>query len=253
MKLKDTAVVVTGGASGLGGATADYFASQGAKVTIFDLNEELGTAHAAKIGGAFAKVNVASEDDVKAGLDIAEAAHGVTRILVNCAGIIGAGKIVGRGEAMPLDRYKAAIDVNLVGSFNCMRLVAERLIQKAEPIDGERGVLISTASIAGYEGQVGQVAYAASKGGIIGMTLPVARDLARDLIRNMTIAPGTFMTPMLAAVPDEVRAALAANVPNPSRLGDPVEFAKLAQHIAENPYLNGEVIRIDGALRMQPK
>lgn len=252
MKLENTAVVITGGASGLGGATAEYFASRGAKVTIFDLNEEQGQAHADKIGGVFAKVNVASEEDVKAGLDKAEAAHGTTRILVNCAGIIGAGKIVGRGEAMPLDRYKGTIEVNLVGSFNCMRLVAERLA-KADEIDGERGVLISTASIAGYEGQMGQVAYAASKGGIIGMTLPVARDLARDKIRNMTIAPGIFMTPMMEAVPEDVRAALAANVPNPSRLGDPVEFAKLAEHIAENGYLNGEVIRMDGALRMQPR
>ncbi|WND03146.1 SDR family NAD(P)-dependent oxidoreductase [Temperatibacter marinus] len=252
MKLADIGVVVTGGASGLGGATAEYFAAQGAKVTIFDLNEEAGHKQAEKIGGQFAKVNVADEASVRSGLDLAETAHGITRVLMNCAGIIGAGKTVGRDGAMPLDKYKAAIDVNLVGSFNCIRLVAERLC-KADPIDGERGILISTASIAGYEGQIGQVAYAASKGGIIGMTLPVARDLSRDLIRNMTIAPGIFMTPMLAAVPDEYRQALAANVPNPSRLGDPEEFARLAEHIVENQYLNGEVIRLDGALRMQPK
>lgn len=251
MKLDGTGVIITGGASGLGGATARFMASKGAKVTIFDVNEDQGQAHAAAIGGQFCQVDVASEAAVQAGIESAEKAHGITRILVNCAGIIGAGKIVGRGQAMPLAQFQTTITVNLVGSFNCMRLVAERLVT-ADPVDGERGVLISTASIAGYEGQMGQVGYAASKGGIIGMTLPVARDLAKDKIRNMAIAPGIIDTPMLAGLPDNVHAALCETVPL-NRLGDPAEFAALVAHIAENQYLNGEVIRLDGALRMQPR
>ncbi|MBK5921906.1 3-hydroxyacyl-CoA dehydrogenase [Rhodothalassium salexigens] len=253
MDIKGLAAVVTGAASGLGEATARALAARGAKVTLFDLNEDRGRRVAQEIGGLFHRVDVSSEADVTAGLDAGEAAHGTARVAVSCAGIGPAAKTVSRGEAHPLDSFKKVIDVNLVGTFNVLRLAAARMAA-AEPVDGEeRGVIVNTASIAAYEGQVGQAAYAASKGGVVGLTLPVARDLADKQVRVMTIAPGLFLTPLLLGLPQEVQDSLGRTVPHPHRLGDPGEYAKLACHIVENPMLNGEVIRLDGALRMQPK
>jgi len=254
MDVSGLGVVVTGGASGLGGATAAALAAKGAKVTIFDLNEELGSAHAATIGGQFHKVNVADAENVIAGFDAAETAHGVTRVLVNCAGIAVAVKTVGRDGAHSLELFQKVIDVNLNGTFNCIRIAAERM-SKAGRIEGseEGGVIINTASVAAYDGQIGQAAYSASKGGVVGMTLPIARDLARDGIRVNTIAPGLFHTPLFHGLPEDAVAALSKSVPNPSRLGDPKEYGALAAHIVENAYLNGETIRLDGAIRMAPK
>jgi NAD(P)-dependent dehydrogenase (short-subunit alcohol dehydrogenase family) len=253
MDINGVAAVVTGGASGLGGATARMLAANGAKVTIFDLNEEAGAASAAEIGGLFAKVNVTDEESVMAGLDAAEAAHGVARILVNCAGIAPAIKTVGRGNVPhPMADFRRAIEINLVGSFLTLSQFAARLVA-ADAIGEERGVIINTASVAAYDGQIGQVAYAASKAGVVGMTLPVARDLARDRIRVMTIAPGIFWTPMLAGLPQAAQDSLGTQVPHPSRLGKPEEYALLAHSIIINPMLNGETIRLDGAIRMAPK
>ncbi len=253
MDINGVAAVVTGGASGLGGATAKMLAAHGAKVTIFDLNEEAGQATAAEIGGLFVKVNVTDEDSVMAGLDAAEAAHGVARILVNCAGIAPTIKTVGRENVPhPMADFRRAIEINLIGSFQTLSKFAARLVA-ADPIGEERGIIINTASVAAYEGQVGQVAYAASKGGVVGMTLPVARDLARDKIRVMTIAPGIFWTPMLAGLPQAAQDSLGTQVPHPSRLGKPEEYAQLAQAIIINPMLNGETIRLDGAIRMAAK
>jgi NAD(P)-dependent dehydrogenase (short-subunit alcohol dehydrogenase family) len=253
MDITGVAAVVTGGASGLGGATAKMLAAHGAKVTIFDLNEEAGQATAAEIGGLFVKVNVTDEDSVMAGLDAAEAAHGVARILVNCAGIAPTIKTVGRENVPhPMADFRRAIEINLIGSFQTLSKFAARLVA-ADPIGEERGIIINTASVAAYEGQVGQVAYAASKGGVVGMTLPVARDLARDKIRVMTIAPGIFWTPMLAGLPQAAQDSLGTQVPHPSRLGKPEEYAQLAQAIITNPMLNGETIRLDGAIRMAPR
>ena len=253
MELNGIGAVVTGGASGLGGATAALLASSGAKVTILDLNAEAGEAHAREIGGQFAPVDVASETSVAEGLAAAEAAHGVSRVLVNCAGISLAMRTVGR-DAAPhaLDRFRRVIEVNLIGTFNAISKFAARLSREA-PIDEERGVIVNTASIAAFDGQIGQAAYAASKAGLAGLTLPVARDLAQHGIRVMTIAPGLFLTPMLAALPEDVQASLASQVPFPSRLGRPEEFAMLVRDIVQNPMLNGETIRLDGALRMAPR
>ncbi len=254
MDVKDLGVVVTGGASGLGGATAAKLALLGAKVTIFDLNEELGASHAAAIGGLFCRVNVADEADVIAGFDAAEAAHGTTRVLVNCAGIAVAVKTVGRDGAHTLELFQKVININLGGTFNCIRIAAERMCA-AGRLDGseEGGVIINTASVAAYDGQIGQAAYSASKGGVVGMTLPIARDLARDGIRVNTIAPGLFQTPLFQGLPEDAVAALSKSVPNPARLGDPKEYGSLAAHIVENAYINGETIRLDGAIRMAPK
>ena len=254
MDLNGIGVVVTGGASGLGGATAAELASAGAKVTIFDLNEELGQAHAEAIGGQFVRVDVSSEADVLAGFDAAEAAHGLTRVLVNCAGIAVAVKTVGKEGAHSLDLFKKVVDVNLNGTFNCIRIAAERM-SRAGRIEGseEGGVIINTASVAAYDGQIGQAAYSATKGGVVGMTLPIARDLARDGIRVCTIAPGLFKTPLFEGLPEEAVAALSVSVPNPSRLGQPAEYGMLARQIVENPYLNGETIRLDGAIRLAPR
>ena len=253
MKIDGLGAIVTGGASGLGEATARELAAAGARVTLFDLNEERGEAVAAEIGGLFHKVNVASEDDVTVGLDAAEAAHGCPRIVVSCAGIGPPNKTVSRGQPHPLAAFQNVIDVNLVGTFNVLRLAAARMCGH-DPVDAqERGVIINTASIAAYEGQIGQIAYAASKGGVVGLTLPAARDLADKQIRVMTIAPGLFLTPLLLTLPQEVQDSLGRTVPHPHRLGDPGEYARLVCHIAENAMLNGEVIRLDGALRMQPK
>ncbi|GEQ98379.1 3-hydroxyacyl-CoA dehydrogenase [Iodidimonas gelatinilytica] len=252
MQLKDTAVIVTGGASGLGGATSRHFAAKGAKIAIFDLNAEKGAALAAEIGGLYAQVDVTDEASVSAALDMAQNAHGTARILVNCAGIGAAAKTVSRGEPHPLDSFKKVIEVNLIGTFNCIRLVAARMIS-AELMGEERGVIINTASIAAFDGQIGQVAYAASKGGIAGLTLPVARDLADKQIRCTTIAPGLFLTPLLMGLPEDARISLGKSVPHPARLGDPSEYALLAEQIVQNPMLNGETIRLDGALRMAPR
>lgn len=253
MDIANLAAVVTGGASGLGQATARMLAANGARVAIFDLNEEAGRAVAGEIGGVFVSVNVADDASVAAGLDAAEKAHGVARILVNCAGVAPAIKTVGRDNVPhPLDAYRRTIEINLIGTFAVIAQFAARLAA-ADPIGEERGVIINTASVAAYDGQIGQAAYASSKGGVVGMTLPVARDLAGLNVRVMTIAPGIFLTPMVEAFPQNVQAALGAQVPHPSRLGKPVEYAQLAESIIRNPMLNGEVIRLDGAIRMAPK
>ena len=255
----DIAAVVTGGASGLGEATARALAQAGVKVALFDMNAVRGEQVAGELGGVFCQVNVTSDEEVAAGFDKARAAHGQERILVNCAGIAIGQKTVARakdtGEIKPHDiaAFERVIRINLIGSFRCASLAAAGMMA-AEPLeDGERGVIVNTASVAADEGQIGQVAYAASKGGIVGLTLPAARDLASLGIRVVTIAPGLFDTPLLAALPQEAREALGAGVPFPSRLGQPAEYAELVAAIVENPMLNGETIRLDGALRMPPK
>jgi NAD(P)-dependent dehydrogenase (short-subunit alcohol dehydrogenase family) len=254
MEIKGVAAVVTGGASGLGGATAQRLAQAGAKVTIFDVNEEAGQAHAAAIGGTFLKVDVTSEEAVEAALAQAEEKNGVARILVNCAGIVGAGKVLARdGSAIPVSaNFAKTITINLIGTYNVLSKFAARL-QAAEPVGEERGVIVNTASVAAFEGQIGQPAYSASKGGIVAMTLPVARELARYGIRVMAIAPGIFMTPMMASLPEDVQKSLATQVPFPSRLGKPEEYAQMVEMIVNQPMLNGEVIRLDGAIRMGAK
>jgi NAD(P)-dependent dehydrogenase (short-subunit alcohol dehydrogenase family) len=247
--------VVTGGASGLGAATAKALADAGLKVALFDLNEEAGQAKAAELGGSFHKVDVSDPASVKAGMNAVVDALGANpRVLVNCAGIGPASKTVSRGEPHDPAMFAKVVGINLVGSFICASEAAARMVA-ADPLapDGARGVIINTASVAAYEGQVGQVAYAASKGGIVGMTLPMARDLADKGVRVCTIAPGLFLTPLLEGLPQEVQASLGAQVPFPSRLGDPSEYGKLVCHIVDNPMLNGEVIRLDGAIRMAPR
>jgi NAD(P)-dependent dehydrogenase (short-subunit alcohol dehydrogenase family) len=253
VELKGIGAIVTGGASGLGGATAKMLADAGAKVAIFDLNDEVGKAHAAAIGATFIKVDVTDDDSVAAGIEAAEKANGVARVLVNCAGIAPAVKTVGRENVPhPAATFKKTIEVNLIGSFQMIARFAARLAA-ADPVGEERGVIINTASVAAYDGQIGQAAYAASKGGVVGMTLPVARDLSQHQIRVMTIAPGIFLTPMLLGLPQAAQDSLGKMVPHPSRLGKPEEYAQLAASIIANPMLNGEVIRLDGAIRMAPK
>jgi NAD(P)-dependent dehydrogenase (short-subunit alcohol dehydrogenase family) len=252
MQLKDIGVIVTGGGSGLGAATARGMAAKGAKVTILDINKTGADAVAAEIGGLAVAADVVSEESVTQALAAAEAAHGVTRILVNCAGTGDAIRIIGKKGVFPLAAFKRIVDINLIGTFNVLRLVAARLTEAA-PIGEERGVIINTASVAAFDGQIGQASYSASKGGVVGMTLPIARDLAQYGIRVMTIAPGLFLTPLLMGLPEEARTSLGAQVPFPSRLGDPSEYANLAVHIVENPMLNGETIRLDGAIRMAPR
>ncbi len=246
--------VVTGGASGLGAATAVGLAEAGMKVVIFDLNAEAGEAHAAKLGGVFQSVDVSDPQSVRTGFDAVCSGPETLRVLVNCAGIGPAAKTVSRGMAHDPATFEKTIRVNLMGSFNCASQAAERMVA-ADPVnsDGARGVIVNTASVAAYDGQIGQVAYAASKGGIVGMTLPMARDLADKGIRVCTIAPGLFLTPLLEGLPEEVQNSLGAQVPFPSRLGDPKEYAALVRHILDNPMLNGEVIRLDGAIRMAPR
>jgi NAD(P)-dependent dehydrogenase (short-subunit alcohol dehydrogenase family) len=255
MDINGIAAVVTGGASGLGEATARMLAAGGAKVTLFDMNEDTGKAVAAEIGGAFAKVDVSDPASVAAGFASARAAHGQEQVLVNCAGIAPASKTVTRDGA-PHDAamYAKVIQVNLIGTFNCCAAAAAGMAA-SEPVnaDGERGVMINTASVAAFDGQIGQIAYASSKAGVVGLTLPMARDLSRSGIRVMAIAPGLFLTPMLKTLPDEAQRSLGAQVPFPPRLGDPSEYAQLAESIIRNPMLNGEVIRLDGAIRMAPK
>ena len=251
MQLSTTAAVITGGASGLGEATARHFAEQGAQVTLFDRDAERGRMVAAEIGGLFVQTDVTDEGSVSAAIGEAVASMGRITATVNCAGIAIGAKTVGRDGPHTLDAFQRTIDINLVGTFNVARLAAAEMAKNAPDPDGARGVIINTASIAAFDGQKGQAAYAASKGGVVGMTLPMARDLASTGIRVMAIAPGIFMTPMLAGLPQEVQAQLAADVPNPARLGDPREYGRLAGFIVEMGYLNGEVIRIDGALRMR--
>lgn len=251
MKMSETAAVITGAASGLGEATARQFASQGAKVTLLDRDVEKGQAVAAEIGGTFVETDVTSEESVQAAIEAAKSAMGEITAAVNCAGIAPASKTVGRDGAHPLDLFQKAIDINLVGSFNVARLVAEAMSENEADEDGARGVIINTASIAAMDGQKGQAAYAASKGGIVGLSLPMARDLGRSGIRVMAIAPGIFKTPMLIGLGQEIMDGLAKDVTCPPRLGEPNEYARLAQFIVECGYLNGEVIRLDGALRMQ--
>ena len=243
--------MITGGASGLGEATARYFTSQGAQVTLLDRDAERGDSVAAEIGGHFAETDVTDEASVAAAIELAVDKMGKINVAVNCAGIGTAEKTLHKEGAHSLDHYKRIIDINLVGSFNVARLASVEIAKNEPESDGGRGVIINTASIAAFDGQKGQVGYASSKGGVVGMTLPMARDLSREGIRVMTIAPGIFMTPMLAGLPEEVQKQLAADVPNPPRLGDPSEYGRLAGFIVECGYLNGETIRIDGALRMR--
>ena len=253
MEIKGLAAIVTGGASGLGKATAQMLAAAGAKVAVLDLNADAGEAVASEIGGVFVATDVTDDVSVAAALDKGEAAHGTARLLVNCAGIAPAVKTVGKENAPhPLDTFRKTIEVNLIGTFNVISKFAARAAALDE-IEGERGVIVNTASVAAYEGQIGQAAYAASKGGVVGLTLPVARDLAQHKIRVMTVAPGIFLTPMLEAFPENVQEALGAQVPHPSRLGKPAEYAQLVASIIANPMLNGEVIRLDGAIRMAPR
>ena len=253
MDVRGVGAIVTGGASGLGAATAARLAVLGARVSLFDLNEEAGKLHAAEIGGRFVSVDVTDDEGVTLAVAEAEAAHGTTRILVNCAGIAIAQKTVGKdGNPHSLAQFRKVLEINVLGSFNLISKVAARLVT-AGLIGEERGVFISTASAAAFEGQIGQAAYAASKGGVHAMTLPIARDLAASAIRVCTIAPGIFWTPMLAGLPEEAQASLGQQVPFPSRLGKPEEYADLVAAIVANPMLNGETIRIDGAIRMAPR
>jgi NAD(P)-dependent dehydrogenase (short-subunit alcohol dehydrogenase family) len=252
-----TVAVVTGGGSGLGGATARRLVADGATVVIIDLEGSTAPAlvdelNAQREGSAvFVAADVRDEAQVQAAIDRA-AELGELRIAVNCAGVATPGRVIGRGGPLALDTFRTVIDINLVGSFNVLRLAAAAMLGN-EPVDGDRGVIVNTASIAAFDGQIGQAAYAASKGGIVGLTLSAARDLADKAIRVMTIAPGTFETPMLAGLPGEVKEILEKQVPHPSRLGRPEEYANLVRHIVDNPMLNGEVIRLDGALRMPPR
>lgn len=248
------AAVVTGGASGLGAGTARRLAKEGAKVAVLDMNEADGQKVAAEIGGMFAAVDVTSEDSVRQAFDAARAAHGQERILINCAGIAPVAKTVSRGAAHPFDMFLKVIDVNLVGTFRASAISALGM-SALEPVtdDGERGVIVNTASVAAYDGQIGQAAYAASKGGVAGLTLPLARDLSQYGIRVVTIAPGIFETPMLIGLGEKVVGSLGQQVPFPKRLGRPEEYADLASAIVGNSLLNGEVIRLDGAIRMAPR
>jgi NAD(P)-dependent dehydrogenase (short-subunit alcohol dehydrogenase family) len=252
MDISNKVFIVTGGASGLGEGTARMLASHGGKVVIADMVADKGTAIAREIGGAFVRCDVTQESDGQA-VVAAATALGKLMGLVNCAGIAPAAKTVGKDGAHALALFAKVVTVNLIGSFNMIRLAAEAMSKNEPEPTGERGVLISTASVAAYDGQIGQAAYSASKGGVVGMTLPIARDLARNGIRNMTIAPGIFGTPMLFSMPQEVQDALAAGVPFPSRLGTPADYAKLVHQIVTNEMLNGEVIRLDGAIRLAPK
>jgi 3-hydroxyacyl-CoA dehydrogenase / 3-hydroxy-2-methylbutyryl-CoA dehydrogenase len=255
LDIQNSVSLVTGGASGLGEATARHLIACGSKVLICDLQEEKGITLEHELGenAIFVKTDVTNEDSVKTAVETAYEKWGSLHVLVNCAGIAIAQKTVSKKGPHDLASFQKVIQVNLIGTFNVIRLAAEKMISNEASEQGERGVIINTASVAAFEGQVGQVAYSASKGGIVGMTLPIARDLAPYGVRVMTIAPGLFDTPLFASLPAEARQALGAMVPFPSRLGFPEEYAKLAQNIIENPMLNGEVIRLDGAIRMQPK
>ena len=253
MRLDGQAAIVTGGASGLGAATAQRLARAGSRVAVLDINQAAAEASAARIGGLGIACDVADAASAETAVATARDAHGPARLLVNCAGVGTAGRIVGRDGPIQLAAFERVIRVNLIGSFNLLRLAATAMSALDALEDGERGVIVNTASIAAYEGQVGQSAYAASKAGVIGMTLPAARELARIGVRVVTIAPGLFRTPMVEGLPQDVQRSLGESVPFPARLGMPEQFAALVEHIATNTYLNGETIRLDGALRMPPR
>ena len=254
MEIQGKVALVTGGASGLGRATAETLAQAGASVAILDLPGQPGAELAVELGprARWVPADVTSADEVAGAVDAVVSRFGALHILVNCAGVGTSGRVLGREGPLPLDAFERTIKINLIGTFNVLR-VAAFAMTRHEPTEGERGVVVNTASVAAFDGQIGQAAYAASKAGVAGMTLPLARDLASLLIRVVTIAPGTFDTPMLAGLPDAVRESLARDVPHPHRLGAPVEFARLVRAIVENPMLNGETIRLDGALRMPPR
>jgi NAD(P)-dependent dehydrogenase (short-subunit alcohol dehydrogenase family) len=253
MQLDGKVALVTGGASGLGRATTEMLARHGATVVLCDLPGSDGQAVADELSGEvrFVPADVTSEDDVRAAVATASELGGL-HVAVNCAGVATPGRVLGRKGPLALDRFAQVVCVNLIGTFNVVRLAAEAMVA-ADPVDGERGVIVNTASAAAFDGQIGQAAYSASKGGVVGMTLPLARDLADSLIRVMAIAPGLFATPMLSGLPQEAQDSLAGQVPHPRRLGQPSEYAALVRHICENPMLNGEVIRLDGAIRMAPR
>jgi NAD(P)-dependent dehydrogenase (short-subunit alcohol dehydrogenase family) len=251
MRVDSASAIVTGGASGLGLATATELRRRGAQVVIADLPSSPGQKQADDLGATFVPVDVTDAESMQAAVDTAVALAPL-RALVTCAGIGTPGRVVSRGEPMPLAQFERVVQVNLIGTFNSIRLATQAMMAN-DDVDGDRGVIVMTASVAAFDGQVGQAAYSASKGGIVGMLLPVARDLADKSIRVMCIAPGTFHTPMLAGLPQDVQASLAAQVPHPSRLGDPAEYAALVGHILDNGMLNGEVIRLDGAIRMAPR
>jgi NAD(P)-dependent dehydrogenase (short-subunit alcohol dehydrogenase family) len=253
MDITGQAAIVTGGASGLGAATARALAAAGAKVAVLDVNEKAAASLAAEIGGLAAPCDVAGTEEVKEALKMATSAHGPARILVNCAGIGPAKRIVGRDGPSSLAEFERVIRINLIGTFNCLRLVAASMLTLDALTDGERGVIVSTSSVAAFEGQIGQAAYSASKGGVAALTMPAAREFAQFGIRVLAIAPGIFRTPMMHALPQEAQDSLGASVPFPKRLGEPGEFAELVLHMVRNRYLNGEVIRLDGALRMAPR
>ncbi len=253
MNLHGISAIITGGASGLGAATAEALHEAGVKVALWDLNAEKGEALAAELGGIFCSVDVTDEDTIASALEKSVAAHGAPSILINCAGIAIGEKTIGKNGPHRIESFKKVLDINLAGTFNCTRLVAAEMEKREPGEDGERGVIINTASVAAFEGQMGQAAYAASKAGVAGMTLPVARDLMNVGIRVNTIAPGIFWTPMMAGMDQKVQDALAAMVPFPKRLGKPEEYASLALEICRNTMINGAVFRIDGAIRMQPR
>jgi NAD(P)-dependent dehydrogenase (short-subunit alcohol dehydrogenase family) len=253
MRFNETSAVITGGASGLGKAVAERVIAAGGKAAILDLQEAAGQALAKQIGAFFFKCDVAVESQVIAAIEAARQALGGINLLVNCAGVVGAGKLVGKDGPMSGDFFEKVVRINLIGTFLCDKTAAALMQANAPNEEGERGVIIHTASVAAFEGQIGQVAYSATKAGIAGMTLPIARELAKSGIRCVTIAPGIFMTPMLASLPQDVQDSLGKQVPFPPRLGKPVEFAQLVQSIVEIPTLNGETIRLDGAIRMQPR
>jgi NAD(P)-dependent dehydrogenase (short-subunit alcohol dehydrogenase family) len=256
MQLTNARAIVTGGVSGLGFAVARHLVAHGGKVALFDLNDDKGTAGVAELGDANARyfrTDVSDEAGVSANVDAAKAFLGGLNAAINCAGILGAGRVLGKDGPMPLSQFQTTVMVNLVGSFNVAKAAAA-VMQHNEPgADGERGAIVNTASVAAFEGQIGQAAYSASKGGVVGMTLPMARELARFGIRVMTVAPGIFWTPMVDGMPESVQQSLSASIPFPSRLGKPEEFADLVAYILGNPYLNGETIRLDGATRLAPK
>ena len=256
MQLSDTRAIVTGGASGLGLATARHLVAGGGKVVLFDLNDDKGAAAVAELGEAnarYVRVDVSDEDAVTAAVTAATEFMGGLNAAINCAGILGAGRVLGKEGPMPLAQFRTTVMVNLIGSFNVAKAAAAVMQHNAANAEGERGAIVNTASVAAFEGQVGQAAYSASKGGVVGMTLPMARELSRFGIRVMTIAPGIFWTPMVDSMPDSLRQSLEASIPFPSRLGKPEEFADLVAYILGNTYLNGETIRLDGATRLAVK